>query len=135
MKPTKRAAAAAVALVAAGCGETERLPPPPASSPQRVALEITLDPDGGGPARERSGRLRCPSRDDAEACRAAFRLPPSAFEPVPGDLACTEIYGGPEVGRLKGPIGRRNVDATFTRINGCEIARYDRVAFLFELAR
>ena len=130
------ATAAALLLAAgAGCGETERLPPPPASSPQRVALDIAVDPDGDGRRGERTAQLRCPSREHEDACRRALRLPPAAFEPVRGDLACTEIYGGPQRARLEGAIGRRRVDAEFTRVNGCEIARYDAVAFLLELAR
>jgi hypothetical protein len=128
--------AALLAVVAAsGCGETERLPPPPAASHDRVALEVSFDRDGDGPAEQLTTRLQCPSPQHEEACRRALRLPPSAFDPVPGDVACTEIYGGPQQGRIEGTIGRRRVEGVFTRANGCQIARYDRVAFLLELAR
>ena len=127
-------AALLVAAPAAGCGETERLPPPPAGSHDRVALEISLDPDGDGPAEQREARLLCPSREREDACRRALRLPPSAFDPVPADAVCTEIYGGPQRGSIEGAIGRRRVAAVFTRTDGCEIARYDRVAFLLRLA-
>ena len=94
-----------------------------------------VDPDGGGPREPSSARLRCPSPEHRDVCRRLLRLRPSLFRPVPGDAVCTEIYGGPQTGRIAGTIGRRRVDARFSRENGCEIARHDAVRFLLELAR
>jgi hypothetical protein len=53
------------------------------------------------------------------------------FAPVPKNVACTEIYGGPQVARVRGVFRGRRVRAGFDRTNGCEIARWNRVAFLF----
>jgi hypothetical protein len=46
-------------------------------------------------------------------------------------VACTEIYGGPQVARVRGYCRGAQVRATFNRTNGCQIARWNRVAFLF----
>lgn len=129
------AAALTLAVGLSACGGGERLPPPPAASPQRVALEITLDADGPGGRPPATTELRCPSPGREEICRRVLGLEPAVFRPVPGDAVCTKIYGGPQEGRIEGTIGRRRVAATFTRASGCEIARYDRVRFLLRLAR
>jgi hypothetical protein len=50
---------------------------------------------------------------------------------VPKNVACTEIYGGPQVARVAGILRGRRIGASFNRENGCEIARWNRVAFLF----
>jgi hypothetical protein len=63
------------------------------------------------------------------ACRRlnALRDP---FAPVPKDTVCTEIYGGPQVARVRGTHRGVRVDAAFNRRNGCEIGRWNRVQFL-----
>jgi hypothetical protein len=48
---------------------------------------------------------------------------------------CTELYGGPQTGRIAGTVAGRRVDARYIRADGCEIARYDRVAPVLRLAR
>jgi hypothetical protein len=52
------------------------------------------------------------------------------FRGVPAGTACTEIYGGPQVAWVSGSVNGRKVWARFQRQNGCEIARWDRVAAL-----
>jgi hypothetical protein len=44
---------------------------------------------------------------------------------------CTQIYGGPQEAVVRGTFRGRRVSIRFTRRNGCEIARWNRVAFLF----
>jgi hypothetical protein len=53
---------------------------------------------------------------------------------VPENIACIEIYGGPQVARVTGTFRGRRVWATFRRTDGCEIARWNRVRFLFPIA-
>ena len=112
---------ALVALALAG--------PPPAQ------LTITLWPAGRAHA-SRAWTLRCspvggtlPRR--AVACARLARLGADVFAPVPPATVCSQIYGGPQVGVVRGLFRGRRVWATFTRRNGCEIARWNRVAFLF----
>ena len=50
------------------------------------------------------------------------------FAPTPRNIACTEIYGGPQRARIVGTVSGRRVWATFTRTNGCEIARWQRIS-------
>ena len=46
-------------------------------------------------------------------------------------VACTEIYGGPEIADVQGTFRGKPVNTRFLRTNGCEIARWNRVRFLF----
>jgi hypothetical protein len=48
-------------------------------------------------------------------------------------VACTEIYGGPQVAEVRGTFKGRRIQARFTRANGCEIDRWDRHRFLFPI--
>lgn len=73
----------------------------------------------------------------AAACRdllAARPRPP--FAPVPGTTACTQIYGGPQTARVVGRWAGQQVRATFNRINGCELDRWEQMgAVLSALTR
>lgn len=66
----------------------------------------------------------------AVACRKLSSLS-DPFAPTPPDVACTQIYSGPEVARVTGRADGRAVWATFRRRNGCETDRWSRLSFLF----
>ena len=100
------------------------------------SLRITVWPDGqaAGKPVER-WRLSCnplggsvPHGDRACYLLATLSRP---FAPVPPDVACAEVYGGPQVAHVVGSVRGRRVDATFRRTDGCQIARWNRVDFLF----
>jgi hypothetical protein len=97
-----------------------------------TSLEISVTP--GGEAPTKVWTLRCPDGgtlpDAAEACSKLLSLD-DPFAPVPKDVACTEIYGGPQMAEVHGTFRGRRVDASFSRTNGCEIERWDKVQFLF----
>lgn len=102
---------------------------PKASGPVPADLTISVDAGSGTPS---TYTLTCepaggdhPEPDDA--CAALAAAWPSAFGPVPKDLACTEIYGGPETAQVTGTVDGQPVDTTFSRTNGCEIHRWDQV--------
>src|SRR5215218_5378314 len=99
---------------------------------ETTSLEISVTP--GGKAPTKVWTLRCPDGgtlpDAAEACSKLVSLD-DPFAPVPKNVACTEIYGGPQVADVHGTFRGRQVDARFNRTNGCEIERWDRVQFLF----
>lgn len=63
--------------------------------------------------------------DPAAACAALAVAGTDVFSPPDPDLACTEIYGGPQTASITGTVGGTRVNATFSRTNGCEIARWD----------
>jgi hypothetical protein len=88
-------------------------------------LAIVVWPHGLGGANERS-TLRCPG--GARCARLAALAEP--FAPTPPDAMCTDLYGGPQVARVIGRYRGRTVWATFRRRNGCEIERWNRIAFL-----
>ncbi|MGA9762584.1 MAG: hypothetical protein WBQ14_09185 [Gaiellaceae bacterium] len=51
---------------------------------------------------------------------------------MPTGTACTQIYGGPQVAHVRGRLAGRPIDADFSRNDGCQIARWDRLGFLFQ---
>lgn len=66
----------------------------------------------------------------AAACRRLGRLR-APFAPTPNGTACTQIYGGPQIALVTGRFRSHSVHANFSRKDGCEIARWNRLAFLF----
>ena len=64
------------------------------------------------------------------ACARLQRLGPQAFRPTPPNTACTELYGGPSTARITGTFLGFPLWVKLGRGNGCEIARWQRVAFL-----
>jgi hypothetical protein len=69
---------------------------------------------------------------DQSGSRSALcrRLTTKRLAPVPGDVACTQVFGGPATARVEGTLRGRPVDARFDLTNGCEIARWKRNAAL-----
>ncbi len=49
---------------------------------------------------------------------------------IPADQMCTEIYGGPDEAHIVGQIDGEDVDATITRVNGCEIDAWESMVGL-----
>ena len=91
-----------------------------------AALTVTVWPQGpAGPSSTHV--VRCPGA--AAACVRLARLK-DPFAPVPRDAVCTAIYGGPQVALVRGTFGGLHIWARFRRSNGCEIARWERLAFL-----
>jgi hypothetical protein len=66
------------------------------------------------------------------ACRQLAGLTPAQLKPVPANVACTEIYGGPATARVRGELNGKQVDARFELTNGCEIERWDRNRVLLD---
>jgi Subtilisin inhibitor-like len=110
-----------------------------AARAERADLRIAVWPQGKQRAmRPYRWTLRCgpvagtlPGRK--LACRRLLALS-RPFRGVPKGIACTEIYGGPEVAEVRGSLRGRPVTARFTRTDGCQIERWNRVRFLFPAA-
>lgn len=119
-----------VLALAAGCGGTEAVGD---DRPPRYDLTITYWPTGRG-GEVRTATLTCDPDggshpDPAGACDALLEHE-DALAPVAGDVACTQIYGGNQAATLSGS----GVNASFSRANGCEIARWDKLAPLLDLS-
>jgi subtilisin inhibitor-like len=131
----RRAAALVVALALGGCGGGESADAP---EPRReVNLTIVVEPRGpSGP--ELTATLTCDpasgSHPDPQAACAVLARHEEALEPVPPDVACTEIYGGPQRAEVEGTAAGGEVHAELNRTNGCEIDRWERLAPLLALS-
>jgi hypothetical protein len=122
------AALLALALIAAGCmGEPSS--PTPSSPRSETHLEIEFWPQGVGQESRRS-TLDCTPDSSLKACQVLASARDNLFAPVPKDVACSEIYGGPEVAEIRGTFRDQTVNARFNRTNGCEIERWERIRFL-----
>jgi hypothetical protein len=49
-----------------------------------------------------------------------------SLAPVPRDVACTAIYGGPSEARVTGTLRGEPVDERFSLEDGCQIDRWER---------
>ncbi len=98
-----------------------------------TTLRVTYWEDGSLPAESVTWTLRCnPPRGSlprkALACRRLATGGSKLFAPLPPDIVCTQIYGGPQKARVVGTVGGKRIWATFARTNGCEIGRWNRVS-------
>jgi hypothetical protein len=125
------ALACLAALGAAGCGGSDKRTGAPAGL---ADLEVTVDPDGSGTKQPHTTSVRCESAGDSQPCQAVAGMKAETFAPVPGDVACTELYGGPQTATVTGTLHGDAIHAKFSRVNGCEISRWDRAAGLLEAA-
>jgi hypothetical protein len=114
-------------------GVTER----PDDSPASSRLTVTVTDGPGQPPT--TWTLVCDpaggSHPDPEgACRAleAARQP---FAPVPADMRCIQVYGGPETATITGTWHGEEVAATYRRTDGCEIARWSALSEVLAPAR
>jgi subtilisin inhibitor-like len=118
------------ALAVAGCGG-QSAPGGRTSGAASLDISISL---GGKDTPTKVWTLRCPTGGtlpDAErVCLNLDRLD-DPFGPVPKSVACTQVYGGPQVADVQGTFRGKPVNTRFRRTDGCEIARWNRVRFLF----
>jgi hypothetical protein len=119
--------AIAAALVACG-SSTAADSASPASS-----LTVTYWPQGTAAGAKKTWTLACaPARGTLArplvACRKLAAGGAKLFAPLPKDMMCTDIYGGPQVARVAGKVKGLRVFAQFSRQNGCQIERWNRLS-------
>jgi hypothetical protein len=124
----KVAALLALLVLVAGCGSDGS----GGSGEPRYDLTISYWPAGRG-GEERSATLTCDPDggthpDPNGACDDLLQNE-DALRPVAGDVACTEIYGGPQLATISGS----GVQSTLSRSNGCEISRWDALRAVVEI--
>ncbi len=119
-----------VVALTLGCGVAQ-------SAANATSLTITVWADGH-PGPSKTWTLKCdPPRGTHPQRRAACRALAQAknpFAPVPENAICTQIYGGPDRATIRGTLDDREVSAELSRENGCEIARWDRLAPVLAIA-
>ncbi|MEP7223748.1 MAG: SSI family serine proteinase inhibitor [Actinomycetota bacterium] len=98
-----------------------------------TSLRVTYWEDGSLSTESVTWTVRCnPPRGSlprpAVACRRLASSGSKLFAPLPPDIVCTEIYGGSERARIAGTLAGKRIWATFSRTNGCEIGRWNRVS-------
>lgn len=111
-----------MAIGAAGCGSSDE----GSGGDPQTALTVSLDRDGKGgkPAEERT--IACGGDTASRDFNCGLlRLMPPIPPPTPPDTACTQLYGGPDVVKLSGTLRDKEVDATLTRANGCEVDSFN----------
>jgi hypothetical protein len=127
-----------IALSATACGGNANEERPPGHP--TTLLEVEVWPRGIE-SDSRSYTVDCNSDADptlqqtvakSKVCRSLASAPGDVFAPVPDGVACTALYGGPQVARVRGTFRGQPIDARFNRTNGCEITRWDRLRFLFQ---
>lgn len=125
----------AALILGAGCGSVAADEPGSPASPPPTELRVSFRPSANAEAV--SATLTCDpaggTHPRAEAACHALAAHADALEPVAGDVACTEIYGGPETAVVEGTLRGRRVEASFSRENGCEIDRWDGLEPLLRL--
>jgi hypothetical protein len=124
----KRACFFAALALLAGCGSDGA----GSSAESRYDVTIVFWPEGAE-GESRQATLRCDPdggthSDPNGACDTLLENE-DALEPVAGDVACTQIYGGDQLATITGAW----VQASFSRANGCEIARWDALRPVLEL--
>ena len=125
-------------LAVAGCssdGGDDETPRPLPSADQKTELTVVVS-DGEG--NDETFTIKCDPADGTHprpesACEfleLAAKWGEDPFAPVPEDAVCTQTYGGPETATVTGVWLGRDIDATFSRENGCEIDRWDNAVVL-----
>ena len=119
----------ALATAALAAGATGSAGAPQAAT----ALTVNYWSEGVGKGDPQRWTLRCnPARGTlarpAVACRKLAEGGTKLFAPSRKDVACTQIYGGPDVARVVGTVKGNRVWASLSRTDGCQISRWDRLA-------
>lgn len=94
------------------------------ASPEAAPQSYTLVCTGGVPAAE----SKHPTA--AAACEALKNHPTLLTAPLPTDQNCTMQFGGPETATVTGAVDGTEVNRTFNRTDGCQIARWDAASVL-----
>ncbi|MBT0771160.1 hypothetical protein KIH74_19625 [Kineosporia sp. J2-2] len=120
-------AVAAVAVLAAGCGAESSGAGSVTAQETTPATDLTIAVTDGDTT---TWTLTCDpvGGDHPDADAACATLDKSGDQAVPAastDQMCTQIFGGEQTATITGTWKGKAIDASFSRENGCEIARWD----------
>jgi hypothetical protein len=101
------------------------------ASAAAVDLRVTVWWEGRqGQARTwtlRCGRMSGTHPARVRACQMLARTE-RPFRPVPKDMLCTQVFGGPDEALIIGKFRGSRIWARFNLRDGCQIARWRRLA-------
>jgi hypothetical protein len=108
-----------------------------AATSAATELRITYWPNGSRAAEEKTWTLRCEPAGgtlgtlavERAACRRLDVLKSPFARPNPAQI-CTQEYGGPDQAQITGTYEGRRVWIRLGLADGCQIARFKRLAFL-----
>jgi hypothetical protein len=129
-------AATATVLALAGCGSKQAAGAGAGSpGPAQPSVSLTINVRPNPQARAQHWTLTCGPDGGtlvhpAAACAALARVP-DPFAPVRRGVMCSMIYGGPQTATIDGSWHGHPVHATFSRADGCQTARWNRIAPVF----
>ena len=108
-------------VLLAGCGSTG------IGEPAENHLQVIVGTSDG--VESETYRLDCDppsgSHPEPEAACAHLAAMDDPFAPLPGDVACTQQYGGPQAANVLGRWAGEPVDVVLSRTDGCRIAQWD----------
>jgi len=123
----------AALLSFSGCGSDEPTTPATGGGSEELAnFVVTVDADGDSGDAPKELQVTCKAPTDSDVCGAAAGVAPADLAEPKADVACTQIFGGPETATIKGTLRGEPVDASFSRSDGCEVARWDKLKPLFD---
>ena len=127
-------------MTVAGCsgdsnGDNVESPQPLPSADQTTDLTVVVS---NGDGNEETFTVTCDPADGTHprpesACeflKLAAEWGEDPFAPVPDDAVCSQQYGGDQTAAVTGVWLGRDIDASFSRQNGCEINRWDNAITL-----
>ncbi len=106
--------------------------PTPAYASLRYKINVTYVAQDG--ASTKHWTLQCnptggTHKGAKKACVALLKVK-DPFKSSDPNRICTEQYGGPETANVQGIWNGKKIRANFSKINGCEIARWQKVQAL-----
>ncbi len=106
--------------------------PAPAYASLRYKINVTYVAQDG--ASTKHWTLQCNPTGGThkiakKACAALLKVK-DPFKSSDPNMMCTQQYGGPETAYVQGIWNGKKIRANFSKINGCEIARWQKVQAL-----
>ena len=115
----------------AGCGSVDEATPAAGGNGKLATLVVTVDDDGArGAAKPPRAAAGLREADRQPGLRRRGRRLGRRPRSPPGRHGLHAALRRPEEATIKGTIRGNAVDATFSRTDGCEIARWERVEAL-----
>ena len=116
-----------VVMFGGGCGDGDGTGATTAAG--ETLLNVTVWPRGSAPTGDPAPETfvaTCTSDNTSADCERLRGLPPEVLDgPVAEGTVCIQQYGGPQLAEIDGVIAGRPVQLSLSRVDGCQIERWD----------